>query len=352
MSDPATSPQPGVPPQPTLRDGDLVLRPWSFDDVEAARLQHDDEIAHWFGFPEAIPPAEKQRKAIERWHADYADGRKVVSFVVEHRRNLAGTVEVKQRPDEVGELSWAIFPRHRGQGLATRAVRLLIDYSFGELGLSRVQAYAEPQNLASLRTAGRAGLRREGIVRGREEARGERRPYVQLARLATDPEPTSPLGFRAVLNAGLPTKRVIAQGLGRNSAGGVLLCELTYKREWDLPGGVVDPHESPAHAVVREIREELGVDMTVAGLTAVNWLPAWRGWDDACLFVFDLGVHDDGLVQTATLEPREIRALHWCSLEQVGEHGAAYLTRMLTRLLHPPAARIGTAYLEDGADPT
>ena len=53
----------------------------------------------------------------------------------------------------------------------------------------------------------------------------------------------------SILNARLPKKRTIAQGVLRNPAGEVLLCELSYKKEWDLPGGVVDPGESPATCV-------------------------------------------------------------------------------------------------------
>ncbi|MHB8185673.1 MAG: NUDIX hydrolase [Dermatophilaceae bacterium] len=336
-----------VPPQPVLRDGEVTLRPWTFDDVDDARLQHDEEITHWFGFPAVIPPEETQRQAIERWHRDYADGRKVVSFVVEHQRRVAGIVEVRQKGNGNGELSWAVFPDHRGQGVATRGLRLLIRYAFEELGLHRLATNIEPDNKASLRTAGRVGLRREGIVRAAEECRGERRDHVQLARLATDAEPTSRDGFIAVLNAGLPTKRAIAQGLIRNSADEILLCELAYKQEWDLPGGVVDPHESPAHAVVREIAEEMQVEVSPQSLVAVNWLPPWRGWDDATLFVFDLGVNDD-LIARARLQPRELRALHWCNLDRVERRAAPYVTRMLRRLAHQ---KEGTAYLEDGADP-
>ena len=62
----------------------------------------------------------------------------------------------------------------------------------------------------------------------------------------------------SILNARLPRKRTIAQGVLRDPEGRVLLCELSYKKEWDLPGGVVDPGESPATCVEREIREELG----------------------------------------------------------------------------------------------
>ena len=284
-------------------------------------------------------------------------GTHVVSFLVEHAGQRVGTAEIRQAGGGNGDLSWAVRPEHRGQGVTARAVRLLIRYAFDELGLHRVAAYPEPHDHASLRTAGRAGLRREGLVRsaaqdetgseGGGASTSERRDRVQLARLATDPEPTSRDGFIGVLNAGLPTKRAIAQGLIRNHAGEILLCELSYKNEWDLPGGVVDPHESPAHAVVREIREELDLEVVPQSLVAVNWLPAWRGWDDAVLFVFDLGV-DDGVIDRASLEPHEIRSLHWCTLDDAERSAAPYVTRMLKRLGQHPA---GTAYLEDGSDP-
>lgn len=35
---------------------------------------------------------------------------------------------------------------------------------------------------------------------------------------------------------------------------------------WEFPGGKIDPHESHASALKREIREELGVDIEVGGL--------------------------------------------------------------------------------------
>ena len=281
-----------------------------------------------------------------------------VTFLVEHQGQLAGTVEVRRLGGGNGEVFWAVLPDHRGHGVTARAVRLLIGFAFTELGLHRVVAYADPEDHASLRTAGRAGLRREGLVRaaGERAAQGsgqgsgqrpERRDRVQLARLATDPEPTTRDGFIGVLNAGLPTKRAISQGLIRHSAGEILLCELSYKNEWDLPGGVVDPHESPAHAVVREIREEMQIDVVPQSLVAVNWFPSWRGWDDAVLFVFDLGLHDD-VIAEARLEPAELRSLHWCTLEDAERRAAPYVTRMLRRLARQTN---GTAYLEDGSDP-
>lgn len=358
----AESPRTGlvVPPQPTLRDGDVTLRPWRLDDVGAGRRQHDQEIAGWVGFGGAAPSPEQRRAAIKRWHGEYADGRKRVSFVVEHLGQVAGAVEVRQGENGTCRLCWSVFPWHRGLGVGTRAVRLLIRYAFDELGLHRIAAEVEVGNIAALRTAGRAGLRREGVLRGVAGTHGERRDCVLLARLSDDPEPDSRDGFLGVLNASLPTKRTIAQGLIHNQAGQILLCELTYKQEWDLPGGVVDPLESPAFALVREIAEELRIDVHPTRLVAVNWLPPYRAWADAMLFVFALeltGVDAAQLERRATLERREIRNLHWCTVDEAEAHVAPYVMRFLRSInaVEQDRRRDGreprTLYLEDG-DPT
>jgi RimJ/RimL family protein N-acetyltransferase/ADP-ribose pyrophosphatase YjhB (NUDIX family) len=338
-----------VPPQPTFRDGEVVLRPWTRADLEPARRQYDVEVAHLFGGSGVGPSAESQLAELEQWQTGYADGRRWVVYLVEHGGEVAGWVDVTQRGDGVGELSWGIFRTHRRQGVATRAVRMLVDYCFADLGLLRVEARVEVGNLGSLRTAGRAGLRREGVARGESVRPGRRPDLVHLARLAGDPTPYQREGFIGVLNAALPTKRVIAQGLVRNLRGDVLLCELTYKKEWDLPGGVVDPHESPSDALAREISEELGLTLPPRDLVLVNWMPPWRGWDDACLFVFDLGVHPDELIDGLTTEPREIAALHWCPVEEAEEHVAPYLAELLPRLVGSVGER--PVYLEGGSPP-
>ena len=150
-----------------------------------------------------------------------------------------------------------------------------------------------------------------------------------------------------VLNSRLPKTRTIAQGLLRNEAGEILLCQLTYKTEWDLPGGVVDPHESPAECVVREVEEELGVDVHVRRLVAVNWLPPWRGWDDAMLFLFDLGEVPRRILDDARLLTHEVEAAHWRTLDEARGRVAPYTARMLEvvdGLEHP-------AYLENSELP-
>ena len=199
----------------------------------------------------------------------------MVAFVAEADGKLVGCVDVQRRADGVGELSWVLFQGHRGRGFATRAVRMLADYALSEegqggLGYWRVEAKVEPDNQASLRVATRSGLRREGlrrVERGHGD-RAETASYVVLARLVSDPPLSEPESFRALLNSFLPRKRAIGQLLVRDRDGRVLLCQLTYKRDWDLPGGVVEVGESPRLAVGREIEEELALDIEPGGLAA------------------------------------------------------------------------------------
>jgi len=215
-------------------------------------------------------------------------------------------------------------------------------------GSHRVEAQAPVTHRELRFTLQRAGMRPEGIARGRHQTPdGETVDATRLARVQGDPALGTRQAFLSMLNATLPTKRVIAQGLVRNDAGDVLLCELTYKKEWDLPGGVVDPLESPAGALAREIYEEVGAKLHPGALLAIDWLPPYRQWDDAVLLVFDLGTHPD-LPATATLQPNEIAALHWCTPEDVEQHAAPYVARLLSQVTGAATASGESAYLEDG----
>jgi 8-oxo-dGTP diphosphatase len=88
---------------------------------------------------------------------------------------------------------------------------------------------------------------------------------------------------------GLARPRVAAGGLFTDETGRVLLVKPTYKDGWEIPGGYVQPGETPRAAVAREIVEELGVALPVGPLLVADWAPSERE-GDKLLFVFDGGV--------------------------------------------------------------
>ncbi|MFC6153741.1 NUDIX hydrolase [Nocardioides yefusunii] len=228
-----------------------------------------------------------------------------------------------------------------------RLVRELIARALVDHG--RVEAWIAPEDSASQRLATWSGLQREGVVRGGAVEDGVHHDRILYGRLATDAPVSEPAGFRQLLNAFLPRKRAIAQMLVRDDSSRVLMCELTYKPDLDLPGGVVEVGESPHAAVSREISEELSLRIPARGLLLTDWLPAWSGWDDALCMVFDGGVHDSSLLGRAVLDPREIKALHFCTLDEVRERSADFTARRVEQSLR--ALQDGASYRESGRPP-
>ena len=255
------------------------------------------------------------------------------------------------RPRTTASLSWTLYAGQRGHGYATRATRLLVQHLFDQHGVRRVQAEVDPRNVASQRVATRSGLRKEGVAARGAEGMADRPDapgMVIYARLASDPPITEPEGFRSLLNSFLPRKRAISQLLVRDRDGRVLICRLTYKNDWDLPGGVVEVGEPPQLAAAREIEEELALAIDAGPLLLTDWLPPWSGWDDAICLVFDGGVHDAGLTDGIVKQAREIREAEFATVEQVRERCADFTARRIESALANLAGGGGPAYVESG----
>jgi 8-oxo-dGTP pyrophosphatase MutT (NUDIX family) len=243
----------------------------------------------------------------------------------------------------VVRLSWSDDLQAEGLGPSVEAVRLLITEGFAA-GHHRIEALVDPEDEAAQRIATFSGLMREGVAR--RVLDGSDR--IVYARLADDTPVEEPMGFRRLLNSFLPRKRAISQMLIRSTDGRVLLCQLTYKKDWDLPGGVVEVGESPLLAVAREVEEELGLALKAGPLILTDWLPPWGGWDDAVCLVFDGGEHDEVLTDSVVRQQREIRHARFCTIEEVHELCADFTARRIVAALKNLSDEPGPAYTESG----
>jgi ribosomal-protein-alanine N-acetyltransferase len=63
-----------------------------------------------------------------------------------------------------GEVNYYIAPQYRAKGLATEALRAILDVGFGNIRLTRIQGRCPPTNLASERVMLKAGLKFERII--------------------------------------------------------------------------------------------------------------------------------------------------------------------------------------------
>lgn len=246
--------------------------------------------------------------------------------------------------DGIARLTWTADLTERGWQAAVDVVRRQVATALTDH--ERVEVKVGVEDAEAQRIATWSGLRREGVQRGRT---GD---VVVYARLVDDVPVHEPGGFRALLNSFLPRKRGIAQMLVRDDSTGddgprVLLCELTYKADWDLPGGVVEVGESPRLAVSREVEEELALDLEAGALVLTDWLPPWGGWDDALCLVFDGGVHPASIAEQIVPQAREIRSAAFLTLDEVEERAADFTARRVRAALASLAGR-GPAYSESG----
>lgn len=216
--------------------------------------------------------------------------------------------------------------------------------AFTDPSVHRVEVAVAAHDAARRHALHRAGFRLEGIARGRRRTTTglqDECSYALLRGETTDGRE----GFTAVMNSVTARKRVIAHLLLTDATDRVCVLETTFKPDYELPGGILEPRESPRVGLIREIDEELDSEVSIGRLLVVDWLSPYLGWEDAVELVFDGGQ----LFTPDLLRPdgREIRAVHWLDADSAVATMAPFAQGRLRAALE--ARELGrTLYLEAG----
>lgn len=119
-------------------------------------------------------------------------------------------------------------------------------------------------------------------------------------------------------NAKQPRKRIAADALICDSRGRILLVDPKYKPDWDTPGGMAEGNESPVDALIRELREELGLDISAndMNLSCIDWVSPHGPWDDSLVFIFHAGTLTSNQIASLRLADFELAAYEFCTTEQ------------------------------------
>ncbi|MEV4385335.1 NUDIX hydrolase [Micromonospora sp. NPDC049580] len=131
------------------------------------------------------------------------------------------------------------------------------------------------------------------------------------------------------------TPRVAAGALFFDNEGRVLLVRPSYKNHWDIPGGYVEPGESPRAACLREVQEELGLTVTIGPLLVVDWAPAEHE-GDKLLFIFDAGSLTVEQERDIRFLDGELAEWSYVAMEALEQHGPR---RLALRIRTAVAAR-------------
>ncbi|MFL6143465.1 MAG: GNAT family N-acetyltransferase [Labedaea sp.] len=148
--------------------GSVRLRPVTEEDLEALEEMFLDPEAigvfNWSGY-------QGQRVWRKRWDENRLLGPESWMLIVETPAGeRAGFLSWRpvhpDSPYQCWEFGISLWPRWRGRGLGTDAQRQLVRYLFANTQYNRVQAFTSVDNIAEQRALEKAGLTREGLLRG------------------------------------------------------------------------------------------------------------------------------------------------------------------------------------------
>jgi 8-oxo-dGTP diphosphatase len=311
----------------------LTLRPFAaVDAAELHRLINDWEVCRNL----AAVPFPYGRELADEWiastHASLAEGRAYHLAITGHeaeREVIVGGVGLRlDKEARSARLGYWVGRRFWGHGVASEAAGRLARWAMANLSLDRVEATVATDNPGSVAVLRRIGFRHVGDGMESFLARGGEQKVLRFEASRDDlfghaaPEPQE--------GAEKPILVVAACALV-DLDGRVLLARRPEGKKmaglWEFPGGKLNPGETPEAALIRELKEELGIDVTASCLAPLFF--ASHGYERFHLLM-PLYVCRRW---KGTPQGREGQALAWVHKERLGEYPMPAADRPLVPLL-------------------
>ncbi|MGD0430374.1 MAG: bifunctional GNAT family N-acetyltransferase/(deoxy)nucleoside triphosphate pyrophosphohydrolase [Acetobacteraceae bacterium] len=255
-----------------LKTERLTLRPFKPEDAPGLhRLINNFDVAKMLELV-AFP---YHRDLADKWVtsaiADLAAGTAchlAITGQEESHEILVGAVGITiDRKTRTGRLGYWVGQKYWGHGVATEAAARLTSYAFANLEIDRITASVATDNPASAAVLGRIGFRRTGEGQQHFASRHADAPIWLFEATRddifgqTEVETTAPGAKPLLLVAACALVDVDGRVLLARRPEGKKMAGL-----WEFPGGKLNPGETPEQALIRELKEELGIDVTAACL--------------------------------------------------------------------------------------
>jgi len=145
----------------------------------------------------------------------------------------------------------------------------------------------------------------------------------------------------------LPKKRMAAGALLLNEQGELLIVKPANKDYWSIAGGVIEADESPRAGCLREVREELSIELSDVKLLGVDYTSNVGNKGDSLQFIFFGGILAENQIANIRLDDSELVDYRFASIVQALPLLSEKLQLRLPQCL--AALKNGAAiYLEDG----
>jgi len=175
--------------RPVLSTPRLVLRPRQPEDADAVFVAvQDPELVRW------LPNWAGATTADAVANCARGESATAVDLAITAGGAFVGHCWLAKldRSNRTSSSGYWLAPQARGSGYAAEALSALAGWGFAELGLERIHLHAAEGNVASQRTALRAGFRAEGRQRRACRCDGHQQDMLVFARLRDDPAGPAP----------------------------------------------------------------------------------------------------------------------------------------------------------------
>jgi len=147
----------------------------------------------------------------------------------------------------------------------------------------------------------------------------------------------------------LPKKRMGVGALILNEKNEILIVKPSYKDHWSIAGGVVDENESPKEACIREVKEEMGINLKEVRFLCVDYTSDVDEKGESLQFIFFGGKFDEKETDKIKLDGKEISGHRFLKIDDALPLLSEKLRMRLPKCLD--ALKNNTAiYLENGKE--
>ena len=273
----AEAPRPGYAPIATER---LSLRAFTPEDAAALhRLINDWQVTRNL----ALVPFPYPRDLADTWIAStlrQIDAGTAYHLAITGKEGaeelIIGAIGLRIDPKtRHGQLGYWVGTRYWGHGVGTEAATRFVRWAFSNLDIEAIDANVFTDNPASMAVLRRIGFREIGEGLEMSVARGGEEKVLRFhatredifGRTIVPPDADAPIYPEG--KKPMPLLLVAACAL-IDTDNRVLLARRPEGKKmaglWEFPGGKLDPGETPEAALIRELKEELGIDVSAACL--------------------------------------------------------------------------------------